>query len=288
MSDFVQDLRFARRVLAKTPGFTAVAALTLALGIGANTAIFSAVNAVLLRQLPYEEADRLVSVYPTRGGDGHGAFSPADYLDLTHEAKSFTGLAAFGGRSFNLVGDGEPERLEGASVSRGFFDVLGVKTRWGTGFTHAAEGAGAEVVLSHGLWQRRFGADPALVGRTVTLNGVRYTVVGVLPAGFRFAPAPTADVFVRGEADIPVPPTPLDRTSQHPRPALVQRDRAPRPGATPAAARAEVDGIGAGSPPPSRTPTPTPRSPPSPCTKSWSAASAPPCSPCSPPSGWCC
>jgi putative ABC transport system permease protein len=245
MSDFVQDLRFARRVLAKTPGFTAAAALTLALGIGANTAIFSAVNAVLLRQLPYQGAERLMSVYPTSDGSDHSSFSPADYLDLAGEAKSFSGLAAFSGRSFNLVGEGEPERLDGTSVSRSFFDVLGVKTRWGTGFTQGADGAGAEVILSHGLWQRRFGGDPALVGRTVTLSGDRYTVVGVLPAGFRFAPQPTADVFVRSKADIPAPPIPLEQDVRTIRGLHWFRAIGRlAPGATPAAARTEVDGIG--------------------------------------------
>ena len=135
-----------------------------------------------------------MSVYPTRGSDGHGRLR-ADYLDLTHEAKSFTGLAAFGGRSFNLVGDGEPERLEGASVSRSFFDVLGVHAALGRTFTPAEDKAGAPAVAVVGrrYWVRRFGGRADAIGATLTLNGAPYAVVGTL--GFDL-PSPFDDVDV--------------------------------------------------------------------------------------------
>ena len=245
MLSLLQDLRFARRVLAKSPGFTAIAALTLALGIGANTAIFSVVNGVLLRQLPYGDPDGLVMLWQTKERTDRGSFSPADYLDVARDSRSFAGLAGFTSRDYNLIGEGVPERIDGLSVSGSFFDVLGVKARWGTGFTHGPEGAGAEVVLADGLWQRRFGGDPAVVGKTVKLSGDAYTVVGVLPAGFRFAPEHAADVFVRGKEDIPAPPTPMDEDVKTVRGlhwfGVIGRLA---PGVSLASARAEVDGIG--------------------------------------------
>jgi putative ABC transport system permease protein len=254
MISLLQDLRFARRVLAASPGFTAVAVVTLALGIGANTAIFSVVDGVLLRRLPYDDPDRLVLLYQAKEATDRGSFSPADYFDVARESRSFAGLAAFAPRQFNLTGDGEPERIAGLAVSGGFFDVLGAKCRWGAGFTagadaahaaHAADTAADQAVLAHGLWQRRFGGDPALVGRTVRLDAGPVTVVGVLPPGFRFAPDRDAELFVRNATDLPPPPLPPDEDLRAVRGLhWFQVLGRLAPGVELSSARAEVEGIG--------------------------------------------
>ncbi len=185
MRDLVQELRFALRMLGRHPGFTAVALLTLALGIAANTAIFSVVDAVLFEPLPYREPDRLVLAWAQSPEQERGTVTPADFLDWRAQGEVFEGLAAFSHVSFNLVGDGEPERLRGASVSTNFFQVLGVRPALGPGFEARTDsGAWQRVVLSHGLWRRRFGGDPAIIGRTVRLNDVAYEVVGVMPEPF--------------------------------------------------------------------------------------------------------
>jgi predicted permease len=186
MRDLVQELRFALRMLGRHPGFTAVALLTLALGIAANTAIFSVVDAVLFEPLPYAEPERLTLVWSRRPDRPRETVSPADFLDWRAQNEVFEGLAGFAQVSFNLAGDGAPERLRGASVSSNFFQVLGVQPALGSGFERRAAGEGAwqTVVLSHGLWQRRFGGDPGVLGRTVRLNDVSYEVIGVMPASF--------------------------------------------------------------------------------------------------------
>jgi putative ABC transport system permease protein len=177
-------------MLGKSPGFTAMAVLALALGIGANSAIFSVVNTVLLRPLPYKDPDRLVMVWyhvPQKGLKQFSA-SPLDFIDWRDQSQVFEQMAAFDSLSFNLTGKEEPERIEGARVSASLFPLLGVKAALGRTFLAEEEQPGHErvVILSHGLWQRRFGADPGFIGQTLTLNGSSYTVVGILPASFKF------------------------------------------------------------------------------------------------------
>jgi putative ABC transport system permease protein len=181
------DVRYALRLLLKNPGFSAVVILILALGIGANTAIFSLVNAVLLRPLPYPEPDRLVMLWEgnLKEGGKH-LVSPADFFDLQKNTQSFEYLAALYPPGFNLTGVNEPERVSGARVSASIFATLGVKPFLGRTFNPEEDRPGTErtVILSHSLWQRRFGSDPLVVGKTATLSGNPYTIVGVLPAGF--------------------------------------------------------------------------------------------------------
>ena len=201
LADFLNDLRYAIRMQRKNPGFTIVAVIALALGIGANTAIFSVVNTVLLRPLPYQDPDRLVMVWEeaTKAGYPQDTPAAANFIDWRDQNQVFEGMAATDYTSFNLTGSGEPERLEGRRVSTNLFPLLGVEPQVGRVFTAAEDRPGSErvVVLSHGLWQRRFGGDPGIVGKTLTLNGAGYTVVGVMPARFQF---PTVD----DEAWVPI------------------------------------------------------------------------------------
>jgi putative ABC transport system permease protein len=190
MESFLQDLRFGARMSLKQPGFTLIAALTLALGIGANTAIFSVVNAVMLRPLPYSEPDRLVQVWATnpranRWGDW---VSYPDFQDWRAQNTVFEEIGACRGFLFNLSGEDSPEGVAGAYASAGLFTVLGVKPILGRAFLAEEDRPGANrvAVISHGLWQRRFGADPALVGKTIRVNGESHVVVGVMPPGFKF------------------------------------------------------------------------------------------------------
>src|SRR5215510_9930643 len=183
-SDLGQDVRYALRMLVKNPAFTAIAVVALALGIGANTAIFSVVNAVLLRPLPFKHPEQLVMVWENAAhlGFPKDTPSPANFLDWQKQAQSFSGMAAMAERSFNLTGVGEPERLEGRRVSANLFELLGVPARLGRTFVPDDDRPGTHVVLlSYSLWQRRFGSDPAVIGRALTLNGQSYTVVGVMP-----------------------------------------------------------------------------------------------------------
>ncbi|HYY99807.1 MAG TPA: ABC transporter permease, partial [Pyrinomonadaceae bacterium] len=184
-----KDLRYGFRMLRRRPGFTAVAVLTLALGIGANSAIFSVVNAVLLRPLPYEHPERLVRVMllDTKRGETIRDHAYLNYADMRAQSNSFEGLAAYADTGASLTGDAEPERVSGIVTSANFFRVLGVNAQLGRTFAPEEEQPGASViVISHGLWQRRFGGDPRALGRQVTLGGKPATVVGVLPAGFQF------------------------------------------------------------------------------------------------------
>jgi putative ABC transport system permease protein len=189
MNAFLQDLRFGLRVLMAAPAFTAMAVLTLALGIGANSAIFSAVNAILLRPLPYRDQDRLVQVYsanPSKGVDRMGVSLP-DFRDWEGRNRLFERMAAESYDNLSLSGSQEPEEVMAGLVTPGFFETLGVNPARGRAFLPEEGEAGADrvIVLSHGLWQRRFGGDPGLVGKTVLVNGANVTVVGIMPAGFR-------------------------------------------------------------------------------------------------------
>ena len=166
-----QDLSYAARLLIKQPGMTFVAILTLALGIGANTAIFSAVNAVLLRPLPYPDSDRLVMVWEKRIAEGvlNNVVSPADFLDWSRMNGAFENIAALSGMTADLTGAGEPVRLSAAAVSPSFFDVLGVQPVLGRTFRpeEAIIGQHRVVILTHRLWETRFGSDPSIVGRKI-------------------------------------------------------------------------------------------------------------------------
>ena len=186
MGDIAQDLRYGLRTLRKNPGFTSVAVLALALGIGANSAIFSVVNTVLLQPLPYKNPAQLVMLWEnaTHLGFPKNTPSPANFLDWRGQNTVFTGMAAMAPKNFNLTGVGEPERLDGRRVSVTLFDLLGVQPRLGRGFLPQEDTPGTHVViLSHGLWQRRFGSDTRIIGQALNLNGESYSVVGVMPPG---------------------------------------------------------------------------------------------------------
>ncbi|MAG70132.1 MAG: hypothetical protein CL471_07575 [Acidobacteria bacterium] len=187
METLVQDLRIAARTFARKPSFFVVAVATLAIGVGATTTIFSIVDGVLLTPLPYPEPDRIVRVGQVSTEPGRiYAMSYLDFKDLQARNGSFEALAAARGTRVTLLGRGEPEAQLGAFVSPEFFDVVGVAPALGRVFTRAEdEDSAAVVVIAHTLWERRFDADPSLVGRAVTLDGMPFTVVGVLPAGFR-------------------------------------------------------------------------------------------------------
>jgi predicted permease len=183
MGTLLQDLRYGIRMLARSPGFTAVAVLTLALGIGANTAIFSVVNGVLLRPLPYPEPDRLVQIYERSAQFNEMSVSYPNFLDWERMNHSFAGIAAYRGESFNSTGAGQPENIPGAVVTANFLSVLGVKPSQGRTFTpdEDRQGANPVAMVSEGLWKRRFGSDTAVLGKSLVLDGQSYTVVGIVP-----------------------------------------------------------------------------------------------------------
>ena len=186
IEDLWRDFRFSLRSLLKRPGFTAIALLALALGIGANTAIFSLVNAVILQPLPYRDPDRLISVYGTRNRSTQGSVGPTDFLDYRSQNKTFEQFAASGSMMLpmNLTGSGEPERLNASIITGNYFDTFGVRPALGRGFSLENEKTGQDhvTVLSHAFWQTRFGGDPNIVNKTINLDGKAYEVLGVMPA----------------------------------------------------------------------------------------------------------
>jgi putative ABC transport system permease protein len=195
MTSFAQNIRYAVRSFAKSPGFASVAVLTLALGIGANTAIFSVLDAVLLKPLPFPEAGRLFALFPRRGGEPGegGAISPPEYADIAARQKTFDGVAALRDRAVNLTGAGEAERLQAFLVTPNLPQVLRVQPALGRGFLpeEGRKGAPRVAMLGHDLWRNRFGADPSIVGKAIQLDGAPATVVGVLAPGIRFPAAGT-------------------------------------------------------------------------------------------------
>ena len=190
-----QDLRFGARMLRKNPGFTAVAALTLALGIGANSAVFSILDAVLIRPLPYPHAERLVKAdtYNLKSGDFYGKTSYPDFMDWTEQNHSFDKLAAYEEKTFNLAGILQPEHIKGDVVSPDFFETLGIQPYKGRSLAGAQ--SQQAVVLSYALWYRSFGSDPGTIGRSITLDAYSYDVIGVMPPGFQF-PDPQTELWV--------------------------------------------------------------------------------------------
>jgi putative ABC transport system permease protein len=193
MRGFLGDLRLGLRILFRNPGFAAVAILLLALGIGANTAIFSVVNAVLLRPLPYQDPSRIMQIWhvpPAKSFPGMTTFSvsPANYLDWRQQSHSFEEMAAYGGANFNVGGQERPEAIQAARVAPEFFSILRVRPILGRTFTPDEDrpGHGHVVVLGNALWRDRLGADPAAVGQSIILDGETYTIVGVMAPQFKF------------------------------------------------------------------------------------------------------
>jgi len=231
-----QDLKYGVRMLVRSPGVTVIAVLALALGIGANTAIFSVVNGVLLRQLPFEEPERLVRLSEDAPQVPQMSISYPNFLDWREQNKVFTGIAALQFQSYNLTGTNEPERLPGRNVSANFFSLLGVKPTAGRTFSPEEDrpGAARVCVVSNGLWQRRFGSDPNLVGKQLTLNNESYTVVGVLPPSYRFGTV--TDVF----APIGLKADTMTERGSHPGIYAIARLK---PGVTVEQARSELVGL---------------------------------------------
>ena len=179
---FLRDIRYSLRTLAKARGFAIVTVVTIALGIGANTAIFSVIDAVLLKPLPYRDPDRLLMVWEKPPGSERNGISAANFLDWRNQNHVFEQMSAITGESYNLADETQPEQIHAAKVSANFFDLLGVKPAWGRTFFPAEDQPGRDhaVVLSHRLWKRRFGGNTNLIGQDLRLNGEKYTVVGVL------------------------------------------------------------------------------------------------------------
>jgi putative ABC transport system permease protein len=204
----MSDLTQAFRSFSKSPGFTTTVVLTLGLGIGGSTAIFSVVNGVLLRPLPYPEADRIVSVQPQRPGSVDPAHNPADFLDIQREQHSFTTIAAHRGDVIDITSErAEPRRLDGAHVTSTFFDVFGVPAALGRTFTAADATAGERLlVISDGAWRQQFGGNPNALGQPVRVNGEPHLLVGVMPPGFQWPSTTQAWAL----AEKAVPPAPVD------------------------------------------------------------------------------
>src|SRR5262245_33762212 len=217
MGSLKADVRHAVRALVKAPVFTAVIVITLALGIGANSAIFSLVNAVLLRPPRYAEPERLMLIYEGFRGSAFDKIgvSPSDFIDLTTLQRSFSSIAAYRTQQYELSGAGEPEQITGVRVSASVFPILGVSAAHGRTFLESEDRPGQDVaVLSYGLWQGRYGGDPNAVGRTLTLDRRPYTIVGIMPASFEF---PKRGPQINGEpAQVwtPLALSPFERSQQ--------------------------------------------------------------------------
>ncbi|HKR21623.1 MAG TPA: ABC transporter permease, partial [Pyrinomonadaceae bacterium] len=200
MQTFLQDLKYALRMLKKNPAFTAVAILTLAVGIGANSAIFSVVNSVLLRPLPYRQPDQLIRVYSEFPTMQLRKFwmSPPELLDIQREAKSWEAIGAWAPGGRNIGTQTEPLRVTSAVVTRSLIDVLGVQPERGRNFTEEEDRSGGPkaAIISHGLWQRGFGGANDIIGKQIQVNSTATTVVGVMPAGFAFPPGSNDQVDV--------------------------------------------------------------------------------------------
>jgi putative ABC transport system permease protein len=239
MQSLWQDLRYGARMLWKRPGFTLIAVVTLALGIGANTAIFSVVNAVLLRPLPYPESGRLVWVMEYLNNFGVALISYRNFTDWRAQQKVFENVGVHTGRSYNLTGRGEPQQLNCTHISADIFSVLRAPAAIGRVFNNDEDKPGAPpvVVLSHGLWQNRFGGDAGIIGQPITLNGHAHSVIGVMPADFTFP--------LHSNVDLWLPVGPLSSSSNWQRRGSHQVAGVGRlkPGVTLEQARAEMNAI---------------------------------------------
>jgi putative ABC transport system permease protein len=208
MQTLLQDLRYGARMLMKKPSFTLIAVLTLALGIGANTAIFSVVNAVLLRPLPYPESARLMQIFQNNPetASGRGGYGNADFQALRERNQSFEKIAAVSpGNRYSLTGSGAPEQVVGAAVTAEFFDMLGVRPQRGRTFLAGEDKPGSPrtVVVSHGFWEKHLSSNPDAVGQTVTLNNESFTVIGVMAQDFRFTAFGPAELWAALQLDPP-------------------------------------------------------------------------------------
>ncbi len=245
MRTFLQDLRYGVRMLAKNPSFTLIAIITLALGIGANTAIFSIVNAALLRPLPFQAPERLVMLRSLLQTENENLPVPwPDFQDWRAQQSSFETLAGYYEHDYTLLGAGDPVRLRGAMVTSDLFPLLGVAPQLGRVFTSTEEAPGVHsVILSHSLWQRRFNADPAVIGRTVNIKERSFSIVGVMPKGFRFplsveSPELWINAGIDGEGYAPL----IGQRGNHVLEVLGRL----RPGVTLAQAQAEMGRIAQG------------------------------------------
>src|ERR1044071_4205793 len=219
MQTLFRDLRYAIRMLLKTPSFSTVAVLSIALGIGANTAVFSVINAVLLKALPYHEPQSIVLVWgeDKAGGSSRGQVSATDVADYRARNHVFEEITTYSDFRPVFSGNGEPERIPGAQVGDGFFTVMHAQPLLGRVFTaeEQVEGKDLVVVLGYGLWQRRFGGDPNIIGQPIKLSSRAYTVVGVMPADFESLPVGLLNwraEFYRPVAELP---NEKDRSSRH-------------------------------------------------------------------------
>ena len=247
MENLLQDLRYGWRMLVKKPAFTIVAVLTLALGVGANTAIFSIVNAVLLRSLPYRDPDRLVRIFFNEPGVGlrDVRFSKPELDDLQTRAGVFEDVTPIFEGSENLTGAGQPERLEGVNGSFSYFSMLGVIPQIGRLFgpQDFAPGFAPEAVISDGLWRRAYGADPNVLGRTIRIDNDPLTIIGVLPRGFRHpGPTTSGDVEVFGAGGFSADPFPQPMRGNR---VLVSGIGRLKPGLTLAQAQARLTAMAA-------------------------------------------
>jgi putative ABC transport system permease protein len=250
METLLQDLRFGFRTLLKNPGVTAVAIIALALGTGANSAIFSVVNAVLLRPLPYENPDGLVLVWGKNATTSRDALSVPDFLDYRNQNSAFREMAGFAYDDFNLSTGGEPEHIQGSMVSANYFAVLGTKITQGNAFRPEDDqpGAGRVAIISNGLWKGRFGSDPNLVGQPILLNGASFIVIGIAPASFQSPnPEDNPQVWVPLSLDggdilrVPSSTSPAGLSNRRSR-FLIGIVRL-KPGITPRQAQADCDAI---------------------------------------------
>ena len=238
MGALLQDIRYSLRMLAKNPGFTVIAVLTLALGIGANTALFSVVNGVLLNPLAYPHSEQLVAVYGKAPGFARAPISYLNFLDWQRDTQTFSSMALYRNEPYNLTGTGETELVGGSMISSDFFPTLGVAPILGRNFRTDDDRAGAApvVMLGGGLWKRKFGSSPDVIGKSIILNGASYTIVGVVPPSFN---------FYGSERDLYTPagqwtdPSFLDRRIEVSAHAIGRL----KPGVTLAQAKADMDGI---------------------------------------------
>ncbi|MGH9825548.1 MAG: ABC transporter permease, partial [Blastocatellia bacterium] len=203
MDNFIKDIRFSIRTLSKRPGFAFVAIATLALGICTSTTIFSIVDGVVLRPLPFEDQGRLFALFENQQGQPvtDGNVSQKVFLDLQKRIQVFDSMSVYAGWAFNVTGQGTPEHVEGAKVSADFFNVLGVPPEIGRGFQTGEDRVGNnhEVVLSHSFWAEKFGSDRGVLGRTLKMDGVQATIIGIMPDSLRF---PEKDTKVWTPIDI--------------------------------------------------------------------------------------
>jgi len=242
LQTLLEDLRYGFRMLCKNPSFTAVALLTLALGIGANTAVFSIVNGVLLNSLPFPEPDTLVTLFESKPNFKQGSISYPNFLDWQRDNHSFTSIAAYRHDSFGFTGVGEAEQIQGKMISADFFSILGVKPVIGRMFTAEEDqlGAGHVALVSSGFWKRKFGSSPDVLGRRLVLDGEGYTIIGVVPASFHLTLPSFSD---NGEVYVPIGQWTYSNFRDRSHALGMKAIGRLKPGVTLAQARADMDTV---------------------------------------------